>query len=294
MSDDKTETMAGFFSRTALAEKLDMPLKALTQKLMEAGWLAHEDDGWQLTAKGEFEGGEIRHSKKYGDYIVWPAKVLEHAIFADQGPQLLSASAIAKQYHIRARQVNALLAEQGLIERDVRGWRLSAFGRSVGGSIHTHEPSGRTYALWEPGLLDTLQPMAAELTDLAMGSRLEAEALAAPAECMALDGQPHSYRALKMVGDWLYLAGLGHSCGRPLPRDRRQRSQFYLPDSRLYIEVWGLNMAPAELSAQFARQEYYERESCPYISLSIEDLANLDEVLSRKLLERGIETYLHL
>ena len=294
VTQERNETMAGFYSRTALAEKLDMPLKLLTKTLLDAGWIQYVDEAWKLTAKGEFEGGEIRHSKRYGDYIVWPAKVCDHAIFADRAPSQLNASAIAQKFGIKARQVNALLAEQGLIERDIRGWRLSDFGRQSGGSIHIHEPSGRTFALWEQDLLDRLKPMAAELQDLAAGNQLSEEALAEVCQCIALDGQSHPCRALKLVGDWLYLAGLGHSCGRPLPQARELKSQFYLPDSRLYIEVWGLNLAPQEISAQFQRQEYYDRKGIPYISLSLSDLAQLDEILARQLLERGVESYQHL
>ncbi|WP_353408531.1 hypothetical protein [Pseudoteredinibacter isoporae] len=294
MSKERNETMAGFYSRTALAEKLDMPLKVLTKTLLDAGWIQYLDESWKLTAKGEFEGGEIRHSKRYGDYIVWPSRVCEHAIFADREPGSLSASAIAQKFSIKARQVNALLAEQGLIERDIRGWRLSPFGRQCGGSIHTHEPSGRTYALWEQDFLDRLKPLAAELQDLAAGSVLSEEELAQKHSCVALDGQEHPCRALKLVGDWLYLAGLGHSCGRALPRERSLKSQFYLPDSRLYLEVWGLDLSPQEISAQFQRQEYYEREGSPYVSLSLPDLAHLDELLARQLLERGVESYQHL
>lgn len=286
--------MAGFYSRTALAEKLDMPLKQLTKALIDAGWIQYIDESWKLTAKGEFEGGELRSSKRYGEYIVWPAKVCEHAIFASRSPSSLSASAIAQRFSIKARQVNALFAEQGLIERDIRGWRLSAFGRQSGGSIHTHEPSGRTYALWEQDVLDRLRPIAAELQDLAAGSQLTEADLAGHDSCIALDGQTHPCRALKLVGDWLYLAGLGHSCGRPLPRERALLSQFYLPDSRLYIEVWGLDLGPQEISAQFQRQEYYEREGIAFISLSLADLKHLDELLARQLLERGVESYQHL
>lgn len=294
MSQAKQESMAGFFSRTSLAEKLDIPLKSLTKKLIDAGWISYVDNKWVLTAKGDFEGGEVRQSKKYGEYIVWPAKVTEHQIFENSAPSQLSATAIANNFDIKARQVNALLAEQGLMERDVRGWNMTDFGRWAGGRIHTHEPSGRTYALWPQDIFDKLKPLALELTALGWAAKHDAEFLSKLSDEISLDGQQHCCKAMRLIGDWLYLAGIGHSCGRPLPRDRLLCSQFYLPDSRIYIELWGINLSPAQLAIQFQRQEYYERENCPYVSLSLDDMSNLDEILARKLLELSVESYQHL
>lgn len=65
-----------FLSRSALAEKLGVSLKELTQHMIDAGWIVQEGKQWQLTAKGEFEGGIYRDSHKYGRYIVWPASVV--------------------------------------------------------------------------------------------------------------------------------------------------------------------------------------------------------------------------
>lgn len=282
------------YSRSSLAEKLDLPLKVLTQHLIDGGWIKNVDKQWLLTSKGEFEGGQYRQSKKFGQYIVWPEAVLCHALLADIEQPLLTASHIGRQFSVMARQVNALFAEQGLIERDVRGWHLTEFGRSLGGSLHTQERSGATYALWPQDIVSRLGDIAVELEQLGWASSLGQDELAASFPVIALDGQQHSCRALKLIGDWLYLAGIGHSCNRPLPRRRALQSQFYLPDCRVYIELWGLQYSPSEISAQLQRQEYFLSEQVRIISLQLEDMSHLDERLARELLSFDVKAYQHL
>lgn len=292
MSEKAKES--SFYSRSALADKLGLSLKVLTQSLLDGGWLRNQDNKWQLTSKGEFEGGLYRSSKKYGEYIVWPESVLQHPLLTDIEQPQLSASHIGRRFQIMARQVNALFTEQGLIERDVRGWHLTDFGQWAGGSLHTHERSGATYALWQKDLLLKLPELEQELAQLGWANNLDTEALAQPFPAMALDGQPHACRALKLIGDWLYLAGIGHSCNRPLPRQRQLHSQFYLPDCRVYIELWGLQLSPADIAEQLSRQEYYLSEQVRLISLQLKDIAELDERLARELLNFEVKAYQHL
>jgi len=59
-------------STTQLAKSLSMAPKDLFAKLQAAGWIVRDGEGWALTKTGETLGGEIRRSKQYGDYIVWP------------------------------------------------------------------------------------------------------------------------------------------------------------------------------------------------------------------------------
>lgn len=62
-------------STTQLAKSLSISAKDLFAKLQAAGWIAREADSWVLTGAGEAKGGEIRQSKQYGDYIVWPSNI---------------------------------------------------------------------------------------------------------------------------------------------------------------------------------------------------------------------------
>jgi hypothetical protein len=84
-------------STSALAKTLDIPLQQLFGTLRDCGWIRKVEDGWVLTAKGEFEGGEYIHSKRYGRYIVWPETLLEHQLLRGiESNRLLNSAQIAR------------------------------------------------------------------------------------------------------------------------------------------------------------------------------------------------------
>ncbi|MBI1289906.1 DNA repair protein [bacterium] len=60
-------------STTQLAKQNGIPPKDLFSRLQKAGWIAREGESWTLTSLGQSQGGEVRRSKQYGDYIVWPS-----------------------------------------------------------------------------------------------------------------------------------------------------------------------------------------------------------------------------
>ena len=290
-SETKVPTKSAFYSRSTLAQHLGISLKKLTQILLDAGWLRSDDGQIRLSGKGEFEGGYYRQSQKYGEYIVWPESVLQHSLFRQSESPLLSATDIARQFQIKARQVNAWLAEQGLIVHHVSGWHLTDFGRWAGGNLQHHERTGAAYVLWQPDLLQKLPQLQLELEPLGWGATLEPEVLIEPFTIMGLDGQSHACRALKLIGDCLYLAGIAHSCGRGLPRQSELRSQFYLPKCRVYIELWGLQLSPSDLTQQLARQAYFTEHQHQLISLQLTDMQHLDDYLSKALLNFDVKAY---
>jgi phosphatidylserine/phosphatidylglycerophosphate/cardiolipin synthase-like enzyme len=62
-------------STTQLAKSLNIAPRDLFAKLQAAGWIARDGESWVLTKSGEAQGGEVRRSKQYGDYIVWPTSI---------------------------------------------------------------------------------------------------------------------------------------------------------------------------------------------------------------------------
>lgn len=62
-------------STTQLSKLLSVSPKDLFQKLQTAGYIMREGDSWSLTKEGEAKGGEVKKSRQYGDYIVWPANL---------------------------------------------------------------------------------------------------------------------------------------------------------------------------------------------------------------------------
>lgn len=59
-------------STSQLAKNLGVTPRELFGKLQSAGWISREGEDWVLTKLGQAQGGEVRKSRQYGDYIVWP------------------------------------------------------------------------------------------------------------------------------------------------------------------------------------------------------------------------------
>ncbi len=62
-------------STSQLAKNLNLPPREVFSRLQAAGWISRENDSWVLTKVGAENGGEVRRSKQYGDYIVWPTSI---------------------------------------------------------------------------------------------------------------------------------------------------------------------------------------------------------------------------
>jgi phosphatidylserine/phosphatidylglycerophosphate/cardiolipin synthase-like enzyme len=62
-------------STSQLSKKLNLPGKVVFGRLMDAGWIKREGDAWVPTPLGISRGAEVRRSKQYGDYIVWPEDI---------------------------------------------------------------------------------------------------------------------------------------------------------------------------------------------------------------------------
>ena len=60
-------------SSSKLAKALGVKTPELLSKLEERGWLVKEGDEQKLTAEGKKAGGELKVSKRFGAYFVWPS-----------------------------------------------------------------------------------------------------------------------------------------------------------------------------------------------------------------------------
>jgi hypothetical protein len=56
-----------------LAKALGLRTGDLNEKLLAAGLLEKDGEGFKLTGKGKDAGGEFRYSKKFGPFFLWPA-----------------------------------------------------------------------------------------------------------------------------------------------------------------------------------------------------------------------------
>lgn len=276
-------------STSALAKALQLPLQQLFATLRDYGWIRKVEDGWLLTAKGEFEGGEYVHSRRFGRYIVWPPALLQHPLLvALESNRQFDAVQIGRRYGLHAREVRRLLGELGLLRRDFNGWALTSRGEAAGGVL-VEEESGEGDIHWPEALLE--QPEVAAQLDY--GRRLYAEEgsadlFAGMEPLAALDGHRCASRGTWLICNWLYLAGIAHACGRRLPVPGDLRADFWLPEAQIYIEYSGEEGDAGTLSARLQRLDIYQREQWPVIEVRADQLPRIDDHLSRQLRRRGV------
>jgi hypothetical protein len=107
----------------------------------------------------------------------------------------------------------------------------------------------------------------------------------------ALDGHVLHSKAQLMICHWLYMSEIAHAHHRRLPVEGDYRCDFYLPSLQLYIEYWGDEAAPGQLTAKLDKKAVYERHGLKLLEIGPDDLARLDEVLPRALLKHGLAVY---
>lgn len=270
-------------STSALAKALQRSVRQMFAELAVMGWIRREDEQWQLTAKGEFEGGVYRESKRFGRYIVWPPTILEHRALVQTRKQHLTASAIGREYGLSATLVNRLLAERGWIRADGRGWRLTDTGRAEGGVQRDDERSGIPYVVWSPDInahpvmLRALQCLRSEPDrDASLPVR-------------SLDGHSCRNAVCAQVCNWLYLAGIVHAVDVALPVEEALYCDFYIPSLQLFIDDCSDEAEAIELAARINRQHQCERHGLELLRITAQDAEDIDNWLPRELRRRGLD-----
>lgn len=284
MNDDKVST-------TALAKSLEVPVQQLFGTLKDYDWIRKVADGWVLTPKGEFEGGEYRNSKRYGRYIVWPKALEEHPMLrALEDNKMLSGAALGQPYGLSGRAVNRALAEMGWQRRESHGWMLSARGKQHGGVQMENRQSDMLYVLWpenvseQPVLCKRLQEVASAAAEFGSGDDL----FARDTGLISIDGHSHECREHLQICQWLYLAGVLHATRRSLPVEEPLQADFFLPREQVYIDYWAADAKPGELKAQMRRAEIYKSLGLNSFELHPEDIAQLDDIMPRQLHKFGV------
>ncbi|MFT6387744.1 MAG: hypothetical protein ACJAUP_001116 [Cellvibrionaceae bacterium] len=277
----QTPNTEEYLSRSALAEKLGLSLKELTQLMIESGWILQEGKVWHLTAKGEFEGGLYRESKKYGQYIVWPISVADHPMIREINEAVVTISSLAKRVDLPPRFLNRLLAELAWIEVFAKGWQLTSLGESYGG-VQSHDgETGIPYVMWPRTLLDKPSVLNS-LSYFSNNQSLE-----------ALNGLSTLSTAHSMIASWLYTVGLVFSYQRELllPKGISLKPDFYLPRRQLCIDYWPESLPADALTFQLNKREIYKTQGIRSIEIDQEGLLHLDHELSRELMQLGVTVY---
>ncbi|GAB2199111.1 helix-turn-helix domain-containing protein [Sessilibacter sp. MAH4] len=268
------------FSRSAMADALGVSLKEVTEVLIKSGWLTQQGDQWHLTAKGEFEGGQVRHSKKFGDYIVWPESALTHPIFRFDKDETLKASDIAKEVGLSGRLVNLLLQHCGWLKREHKGWTLTPLGASVGGIQHENAKTGVPWCSWPKSLLaqDYFQQACVNLTNIEIKPHL-----------CSLNGIDVKSPQAAAFLSWCYLTGVVVAQNIAHPARASLIFDFYLPRVGLFIDIWSTSLTPTQLAARLERKTVCEELEIDYIVFEEVNILQLEQDLPRELLKRDLE-----
>ena len=275
-------------STSALAKQLEISTQQLFGTLKDFGWIRKLDDGWALTGKGEFDGGEYVHSKRYGRYVVWPPELVDHPLLqALEDQRTLSATALGKPHQLNPREINRLMAELGWIKHSVQGWELTPQGEQQGGVQLENEHSGTFYVVWPEAIQhnDIFQRQIEWVTRPAVNHSRSEDDLFATQNYTSVDGHEFNNAEQLKVCQWLYSAGLAHAVRRRLPVAGEQYADFYLPAHHVYIECWP---ASGELAERMSRKALYEQHQLAVIDIQSSDCDNLDEVLTRQLRKFGV------
>jgi hypothetical protein len=289
-------------STTALAKKLNIPVQQLFATLKDYDWIRRGEDGWRLTAKGEFEGGSYQKSRRYGPYIVWPEHLDQHPLLAAiESNQRITAASMCRYYpHMHARQINRALAELGLQQHSILGWELTPAGRALGGQQEESENSGAFYVTWPHEIIDNpvlnrdLGRLAQHDTAAVSEGELEPDlfggAVSRPMSCQGVDGHVLESPLQTLVCNWLYLAQLAHARQRALPTEELVYADFYVPAGNVYIDCWETDISASELSLKLHKRELYTKLDLRNLEINPSDEKKLDEVLGRGLLGFGIRS----
>lgn len=279
-------------STSALAKQLDLSTQQLFASLKDYGWIRKVDDGWALTAKGEFEGGEYVHSKKYGRYIVWPPEIADHPLLkAMEDNRFLSATALGKGQQLSARETNRVLAELGWIRHSFQGWELTELGQQKGGMQLENDSSGTCYVVWPPAVTsDAVLARQLALTASIFNPVESTGDLFADADQQVCpDGHHHSRRLNMQVCHWLYLAGIAHSVHHRLPTEDALFADFYLPQQQLFIECWDSD--GKGLAKRMQRRDIYQQLGFAVIDVELAEGQHVDDILTPAMRKRAIRVY---
>jgi hypothetical protein len=303
-----------YISTSSLANELDMKSSDLFDKFKSFGWIERKDDKWILTDLGKQKGGQTRNNPKFGEYVVWPENIsLNNHDSTKTSSQPLSSTAISKHFDVSAQRINLIFSELGFIEKDVAGWEITKLGKSIGGKQREHETSGNSYVVWPTSILQNktlLEFFKAAGPDALTHEMVLSEPKVAyaplqekpeyqdafrekyPPTQRTLNGHYVRSKSEMLIDNFLYINGVVHAYERRLPIEEDVFCDFYIPSGngrpQVYIEFWGLENDVKYAERKKKKIEIYKKHEFPLIELSESEINNLEEILTRKLIQLKI------
>lgn len=216
--------------------------------------------------------------------------------------QYLSATDLGDRFGLPSTRVNSILSELGWIKRGIKGWITTDQGLAIGAKQLENYKTGVPYVTWPAGIVqnprfvDTINESkgaAAPPSESKPATPTEAVGFREKFEARhrTTDGHYVRSKAEMLVDNWLYMAELVHAYERKLPVEEDLYCDFYIPTGKVYIEYWGMENDPQYRERKAKKIEIYKKYGFKLIELSDTDVANLDDVLPRKLLHFGVQSY---
>lgn len=263
-----------YVSTTALAKKMGKEAREVFSLLSDGGWLIKVDKRWQLTNKGRFEGGVLLEHPRFGEYVAWPARVLEHPILRSLPDGQWTASRLGAKWGLSGRLLNLALQDLGLIRPGVKGWLLLPTAKRLGAHQSYADKTGVPFISWPDDILH-YEPLLSLLSCLKTG-------------CGSLSGRQLSSKGLQIIDNWLYLQGFHY---RICEVSAQTRGDFYFPHHHISIITCKPSDNAAAIAKRLAELEKLREEGVACIEWPLEDAVDLkvlDEQLSKLLLQVGI------
>lgn len=315
-------------STSALAKALNCDAKDLTRRFRDLGWTAwnEKEQVLELTDAGTKKGGIYINSPRFGRYIAWPQEFKTASALISLGStptpasapatpavkpsgaapaapvQFLTATDLGERFGLPSARVNSILSELGWIKRGIKGWVTTDQGLAIGAKQLENYKTGVPYVTWpasitlNPRLVDTINESKGAAAPPSEGKSATATETVGfrekfEARHRTTDGHCVRSKAEMLIDNWLYMAELVHAYERKLPVEEDLYCDFYIPTGKVYLEYWGLENDPQYQERKAKKIEIYRKYGFKLIELNDADVANLDDVLPRKLLQFGVQSY---
>jgi len=290
-------------STTTLAKTLEISVSDLFSHLLSLNWIERINDSWNLTEIGKQKGGSVKSDSIRGTWIVWPETIKNEPEISDllksSEGKFLNVTSLSQLLSISRNRINPILSELGWIERDRKGWILTNLGKRLGGKQLEYDKTGIPYVCWPEIIIDNKNLR--ETLDVIKGNHINDEKSDTAsgnsfrdkfeAKHRTADGHYVRSKAEMLIDNWLYMSEIVHAYERKLPIEEDVYCDFYLPVGKVYIEYWGLENDDKYLQRKVLKQEIYQKYGFHLIELTDSDIQNLDDILPKKLLKFGIQTY---
>jgi hypothetical protein len=233
-------------------------------------------------------------------YVVTPQPTTSH----DVNNTFLNSTSLGEWFNLDAKQINRVLFDLGWVEREDKGWKPSALGEKLKAQKKLFSKNRVPFVVWhqdicksrilqnavsellsievEPPSITKTLPMPEEAADKAEGFREKF-----PPTIRASDGHMVRSRAEAMIDAWLYENRIVHAYERLVRVEQKMYCDFYLPESDLYIEFWGLEGNPKYKARKEKKLEIYRQNELRLVEIKDEHINNLDDYLMSQLVKFG-------